>query len=91
MKFGYFTLTDNPSVYGVNRRDPNQFLREALEECQGAKKLGYHSASVQKHHFDLFGCLPAPSVFLAHLAAKAKRIQLVPVAVLLQWSVSLVT
>ncbi len=28
MKFGYFTLTDNPPAYGPNRRDPNRFLLE---------------------------------------------------------------
>ena len=33
MKFGYFTLTDNSPGYGALRRDPNQFLREVVEEC----------------------------------------------------------
>ena len=41
MKFGYFTLTDNPPAYGAARRDPNQFLREVLEECRVAEELGY--------------------------------------------------
>ena len=27
MKFGYFTLTDNPVGYGAARRNPNQLLR----------------------------------------------------------------
>lgn len=83
MKFGYFTLTDNPPAYGAQRRDPNQFLREVLEECQVAEELGYNSAWVPEHHFGLFGCLPAPATFLAYVAAKTKRIQLAPATVLL--------
>jgi alkanesulfonate monooxygenase SsuD/methylene tetrahydromethanopterin reductase-like flavin-dependent oxidoreductase (luciferase family) len=83
MKFGYFTLTDNPPAYGQDRRDPNQFLCEVLEECRVAEELGYNSAWVPEHHFGLFGCLPAPAVFLAHLAAHTKRIKLAPATVLL--------
>ena len=83
MKFGYFTLTDNPPAYGAARRDPNQFLREVVEECRAAEELGYHSAWVPEHHFGLFGCLPAPAVFLAHLAAHTKRVKLAPATVLL--------
>ncbi len=83
MKFGYFTLTDNPPAYGVNRRDPNQFLCEVLRECQVAEELGYNSAWVPEHHFGLFGCLPAPAVFLSHLAAQTNRIKLAPATVLL--------
>src|SRR5918999_1704716 len=81
MKFGYFTLTDNPPAYGATRRDPNQFLLEVLEECRVAEELGYHSAWVPEHHFGLFGCLPAPATFLAHVAARTKRIQLAPATV----------
>ena len=46
MKFGYFTLTDNPPGYGARRRDPNQLLREVVEECVEAEAMGYHSAWV---------------------------------------------
>src|SRR5581483_7188702 len=83
MKFGYFTLTDNPPAYGAQRRDPNQFLREVLEECQVAEELGYNSAWVSEHHFGFFGCLPAPATFLAYVAAKTTRIRLAPATVLL--------
>jgi alkanesulfonate monooxygenase SsuD/methylene tetrahydromethanopterin reductase-like flavin-dependent oxidoreductase (luciferase family) len=83
MKFGYFTLTDNPPAYGAARRNPNQFLSEVLEECLAAEEMGYHSAWAPEHHFGLFGCLPSPAVFLAHVAAKTKRIQLAPATVVL--------
>ena len=58
MKFGYFTLTDNPPAYGPNRRDPNRFLLEVVEECVEAEAMGYHSAWVPEHHFGRFGILP---------------------------------
>jgi alkanesulfonate monooxygenase SsuD/methylene tetrahydromethanopterin reductase-like flavin-dependent oxidoreductase (luciferase family) len=83
MKFGYFTLTDNPPAYGPTRRNPNQFLREVLAECLYAEELGYNSVWLPEHHFGLFGCLPSPAVFLSHLAAKTKRIKLAPATVLL--------
>ena len=83
MKFGYFTLTDNPPAYGANRRDPNQFLREVVEECVVAEDLGYYSTWVPEHHFGLFGCLPSPAAFLCHIAARTKRLKLAPATVLL--------
>ncbi|MBI3327330.1 MAG: LLM class flavin-dependent oxidoreductase [Nitrospinae bacterium] len=83
MKFGYFTLTDNPPGYGQRRRNPNQLVLEVLEETRLAEELGFNSAWVPEHHFGLFGCLPTPAVFLAHLAAKTKRIKLAPATVLL--------
>ena len=53
------------------------------ETARLAEELGYHSAWVPEHHFGLFGCLPAPAVFLAHLAAHTKRVKLAPATVLL--------
>ena len=70
MKFGYFTLSDNPPFYEPNRRDPNQFLREILAECLAAEDLGFDSVWVPEHHFGLFGCLPSPTTFLGYVAAR---------------------
>lgn len=39
MKLGYFTLTDNPPAYAEQRKDPNRFLQEVLEECIYAEEL----------------------------------------------------
>jgi alkanesulfonate monooxygenase SsuD/methylene tetrahydromethanopterin reductase-like flavin-dependent oxidoreductase (luciferase family) len=76
MKFGYFTLSDNPPAYEPNRRDPNQFLREILDECLAAEDLGFDSVWVPEHHFGLFGCLPSPPAFLSYVAARTKRVRL---------------
>src|SRR3989449_6823860 len=83
MKFGYFTLTDNSPGYGANRRDPNQLLLEVAEECVEAEAMGYNSAWVPEHHFARFGVLPSPALFLAHVAARTKRIKLGPATVVL--------
>ena len=39
MRFGYFTLTDNPPAYGAARRPPNQFLLEVLHEGGATEKF----------------------------------------------------
>src|SRR6266446_329136 len=83
MKFGYFTLTDNPPAYGPNRRDPNRFLLEVVEECVEAEAMGYHSAWVPEHHFGRFGVLPSPTMFLAHIANRTRRLKLGPATVVL--------
>jgi len=83
VKFGYFTLSDNPPYYEPNRRDPNQFLREILAECLAAEDLGFDSVWVPEHHFGLFGCLPSPTTFLGYVAARTKRVRLGAAAVVL--------
>jgi alkanesulfonate monooxygenase SsuD/methylene tetrahydromethanopterin reductase-like flavin-dependent oxidoreductase (luciferase family) len=83
VKFGYFTLTDNPPAYGPDRRDPNQFLLDVVEECVEAEAMGYHSAWVPEHHFGRFGVLPSPTMFLAHVAVRTKRLKLGPATVVL--------
>ena len=54
LKFGYFTLTDNPPSYGPNRRDPAQFILDVVEECVEAEQMGYSSCWVPEHHFGYF-------------------------------------
>ena len=83
MKFGYFTLTDNSPGYGARRRDPNQFLREVVEECVEAEAMGFHSAWVPEHHFGRFGILPSPAIFLTHVAARTRTLKLGPATVVL--------
>src|SRR2546430_7014374 len=45
--------------------------------------MGYNSAWVPEHHFARFGVLPSPAMFLAHVAARTKRIKLGPATVVL--------
>jgi len=83
MKFGYFTLTDNPPAYGPGRRDPNRFLLEVAEECVEAEAMGYHSAWVPEHHFGRFGVLPSPTMMLTHIANRTRTLKLGPATVVL--------
>jgi hypothetical protein len=55
MKFGYFTLTDNPAGYGARRRDTNRLLLDVMEECVHAEAIGLNSVWLPEHHFGLFG------------------------------------
>jgi len=76
MKFGYFTLTDNPPSYGDRRRDSATLIKEVLEECVEAEGMGFNSAWVPEHHLGLFGVLPSPWLLHAQVAARTKTLKL---------------
>jgi alkanesulfonate monooxygenase SsuD/methylene tetrahydromethanopterin reductase-like flavin-dependent oxidoreductase (luciferase family) len=80
MKIGYFTLSDNN--YG-DARTPNDLLRHIMEEAIFADELGFASAWIGEHHFNLFGTCPSPQLFLANLAARTSRVRLAPAVTLL--------
>jgi len=86
VKFGYFTLTDNPPAYGERRRDPNRFFHEVLEEAVHAEDIGLNSVWLPEHHFGLFGILGATSTALGYLAARTRKVLLAPATVVLPCS-----
>lgn len=67
---GFFTrLLDDAS--------PGERYALAAEQIRTAERLGFDSAWVAQHHFSASeGGLPAPLVFLAHLAAQTSTIRL---------------
>jgi alkanesulfonate monooxygenase SsuD/methylene tetrahydromethanopterin reductase-like flavin-dependent oxidoreductase (luciferase family) len=81
MHFGYFTLSDNH--YENNRRDPNQFVADILDEAVYAEEVGLHSAWIGEHHFSTLGVLSCPDLVLANVAARTKRIRLAPAVTVL--------
>ncbi len=83
MKFGYFTLMDNPPAYGARRRDPNRFFHEVMREAVFAEDIGLNSVWLPEHHFGLFGCLGATSTALGYLAARTSRVKLAPATIVL--------
>ena len=83
MKFGYFTLTDNPIEFGSDRRDPNQYIKDVVEQAIYAEELGFNSVWLPEHHFNVLGVLPSPSMALTYIAAKTEKIKLAPATVLL--------
>ena len=67
---GFFTRV-------LDRTDPATRYRYALEQVQRAEQAGFDSAWVAQHHFhEMEGGLPAPLVFLSHVAARTTRIRL---------------
>jgi alkanesulfonate monooxygenase SsuD/methylene tetrahydromethanopterin reductase-like flavin-dependent oxidoreductase (luciferase family) len=83
VKFGYFSLTDNPPGYAERRANHNQLILDVVEQAIVADRLGYHSAWLPEHHFGLFGVLPVPSQALSYIAARTSRIRLAPGTVVL--------
>ncbi|MEV0383445.1 putative FMN-dependent luciferase-like monooxygenase [Nonomuraea sp. NPDC050643] len=70
MRIGFFTrlLDDVPA---------GERYRLAAEQIEHAEAFGFDTAWVAQHHFDGDeGGLPAPLVFLAHVAARTTRIRL---------------
>ncbi|TXK40686.1 putative FMN-dependent luciferase-like monooxygenase [Nonomuraea sp. C10] len=70
MRLGFFTrlLDDVP---------PGERYRLAAEQIRHAEAAGFDTAWVAQHHFDGDeGGLPAPLVFLGHVAATTSRIRL---------------
>ena len=69
-RLGFFTrLLDDVSA--------GERYRLATEQIVRAEALGFESAWVAQHHFNADeGGLPAPFVFLAHIATRTSRIRL---------------
>src|SRR5688572_14346193 len=69
-RLGFFTrLLDNTSA--------QERYRLATEQIVHAERCGFDSAWIAQHHFhEAEGGLPAPLVFLAHVAARTSTIRL---------------
>jgi alkanesulfonate monooxygenase SsuD/methylene tetrahydromethanopterin reductase-like flavin-dependent oxidoreductase (luciferase family) len=81
MDFGYFTLSDNH--YADNRRAPNDFIADIVDEAIYAEALGMRSAWIGEHHFSTLGVLSCPELVLAHVAARTSRLRLAPAVTVL--------
>ncbi|HET6184510.1 MAG TPA: LLM class flavin-dependent oxidoreductase [Acetobacteraceae bacterium] len=81
MQFGYFTLSDNH--YRDNRRDPNAFIADIVDEAIYAETTGFNSAWIGEHHFSTLGVLSCPDITLAYIAARTRTIRLSPAVTVL--------
>lgn len=69
-RIGFFTRL-------LDKVPAQQRYRLATEQIQHAERLGFDSAWIAQHHFhEAEGGLPAPLVFLAHVAAHTRNIRL---------------
>jgi len=80
VKLSCFSVVDHYSGDrhpGHDRSIADQY-RELLEDCVLAERLGYEIFFVAEHHFDDYGVIPNPAVWLAAAAARTSRIRLAP-------------
>ena len=69
-RLGFFTRV-------LDETDPSARYHLGVEQIVHAERCGFDSAWVAQHHFHEFeGGLPAPLVFLSHVAARTSRIRL---------------
>ena len=69
-RLGFFTRL-------LDQTSPAERYRLATEQIAHAERCGFDSAWIAQHHFhEAEGGLPAPLVFLAHVASRAKTIRL---------------
>jgi alkanesulfonate monooxygenase SsuD/methylene tetrahydromethanopterin reductase-like flavin-dependent oxidoreductase (luciferase family) len=80
-----FSVIDHYSaaLYPGHTRTIAQFYAEVLEQCVLADQLGYHAFYVAEHHFDDYGVIPNPAVWLAAAAMRTQRIRLGPAVAVL--------
>lgn len=71
MKFALFTHIPWPEG-----TDPQQVLKNTVEEVCRGEELGYHSAWLAEHHFSRYGIGSSSLVLMGHLAAVTSAIRL---------------
>ena len=72
MEFGVFDHLD------LGDRPHEQFYRERLEIVEAYERAGFYSYHVAEHHLTPLGMAPSPSVFLAAVAQRTKRLRFGP-------------
>src|SRR6266513_2827121 len=72
MEFGVFDHLD------LGDRPHERFYRERLEIVEAYERAGFHTYHVAEHHLTPLGMAPSPSVFLAAVAQRTKRLRFGP-------------
>jgi alkanesulfonate monooxygenase SsuD/methylene tetrahydromethanopterin reductase-like flavin-dependent oxidoreductase (luciferase family) len=65
--------------------DDAQFIREEFTQLTLADELGFDSIWMTEHHFSDYSISPNPLFYLAHLAARTKRVRLGTQVVVVPW------
>jgi alkanesulfonate monooxygenase SsuD/methylene tetrahydromethanopterin reductase-like flavin-dependent oxidoreductase (luciferase family) len=80
-----FSVIDHypPELYPGHVRTIAGFYEQVLEQCVLAEELGYRAFYVAEHHFDEYGVIPNPAVWLAAAAMRTRRIRLGPAVAVL--------
>jgi alkanesulfonate monooxygenase SsuD/methylene tetrahydromethanopterin reductase-like flavin-dependent oxidoreductase (luciferase family) len=72
MEFGVFDHLD------LSDRPHERFYRERFEVIEAYERAGFYSYHVAEHHLTPLGMAPSPSVFLAAIAQRTKRLRFGP-------------
>src|SRR5258706_13885106 len=72
MEFGVFDHLD------LGDRPRGRFYRERLEIGEAYERAGFYSYPVAEHHLTPLGMAPSPSVFLAAVAQRTRRLRFGP-------------
>ena len=72
--------------FGYDKITDAQVYEEELNSGILADELGYDLVSMVEHHFEDYALCPDNFVYLAHLAAKTRRIKLMTGAVIVPWN-----
>ncbi len=85
MKLSCFSVADHypPEHYPGHRRSVADRYAELLDDCVQAERLGFDSFFIAEHHFDEYGAVPNPAVWLAAAAMRTSRIRLGPAVAVL--------
>jgi alkanesulfonate monooxygenase SsuD/methylene tetrahydromethanopterin reductase-like flavin-dependent oxidoreductase (luciferase family) len=62
--------------YPGRGRSVPEFYAEVMAQGERADALGYDALFLAEHHFHEYGAVPDPSVFLASLAQRTRRLRL---------------
>jgi alkanesulfonate monooxygenase SsuD/methylene tetrahydromethanopterin reductase-like flavin-dependent oxidoreductase (luciferase family) len=65
--------------------DDGQFIQEEFTQLTLADELGFDSIWMTEHHFSDYSISPNPLFYLAHLAARTKRVRLGTQVVVVPW------
>jgi alkanesulfonate monooxygenase SsuD/methylene tetrahydromethanopterin reductase-like flavin-dependent oxidoreductase (luciferase family) len=73
--------------FGLQNVTDQQVYDEEVRQAVLADELGYDHVWVVEHHFEDYSFCPDNFVYLAHIAARTKRILLATGAVILPWNI----
>jgi alkanesulfonate monooxygenase SsuD/methylene tetrahydromethanopterin reductase-like flavin-dependent oxidoreductase (luciferase family) len=73
MRYSIMSVQDH---YPGRGRSVAELYEQVLVQGERADTLGYHAFFVAEHHFHEYGAVPNPSVMLATMAQRTKRLRL---------------
>ena len=73
MKFGMFVIGD---YHPQANKSLSDYYEQMLEQVRWAEDLGYECFWFGEHHFDFFGVIPSPPVFMSVAAKATEKIRL---------------